>query len=198
MWDERYASDEYAYGTEPNDFLVTWLRNDTSGTALSIADGEGRNGVWLAEQGLEVHTFDGSRVGVTKALRLALSKKVTIDAVVDDMRTYEIAPSSFDVVVSIFAHTDAATRRDLHRRVVRGLRPGGVVILEAYSPAQLAFGTGGPKDVSLLVTTEMLRDEFDGLDIEHLVEIERDVVEGTLHTGRAAVVQIVARKPKGA
>lgn len=197
MWDERYGSDEYAYGTEPNDFLVKSLRGDTSGRALSIADGEGRNGVWLAKQGLEVHTFDGSRVGVTKALRLALSNKVTIDAVVDDMRTYEIAPSSFDVIVSIFAHTDAETRRDLHRRVVRGLRPGGVVILEAYSPRQLSFATGGPKDESLLVTTDLLRDEFQGLDIEHLVEVERDVVEGSLHTGRASVVQLIARRPKG-
>lgn len=197
MWDERYGNDEYAYGTEPNDFLVEWLRDDTTGRALSIADGEGRNGVWLAGQGLEVHTFDGSQVGVTKALRLAAENMVTIDAVVDDMRTYEIAPSTYDVVVSIFAHTDAETRRDLHRRVVRGLRPGGVVILEAYSPAQLAFGTGGPKDVALLVSAAMLREDFVGLDIEHLAEVERDVVEGSLHTGRAAVVQVVARRPKG-
>jgi hypothetical protein len=195
MWDERYAGNEYAYGTEPNSFLVERALKEPRGRVLSIAEGEGRNAVWLASQGFDVTSFDQSTIGVTKTLKLALHRSVVVHAFKDDMTTFEIEPNSYDMIVSIFAHTTSDIRRGLHQRVTNGLCRGGVVVLEAYTPNQIPFGTGGPKDPDLMPTTDELRTEFPGLVFEHLEEVEREVVEGTLHTGHAAVVQMVARKP---
>ena len=195
MWDERYASEEYLYGREPNGFLVSMVDHLPKGQVLCLGEGEGRNGVWLARLGFEVTALDASGVGLAKARRLAEEHGVPLHTVHSDLAHYAIEPESWDGVVSIFCHTPAELRRRVHRAVVAGLRPGGALILEAYTPRQLEFGTGGPPVVELMMDLDTLRGELAGLELLHAEETEREIHEGRLHTGRGAVVQIVARKP---
>lgn len=196
-WDERFAQDAYVYGTEPNDFLRAFASKlpPPPARVLSLAEGEGRNGVYLAGLGHEVTAVDSSRVGLEKARRLADEKGVEIETVQADLASYAIEPAAWDVVVSIFCHLPPELRRRVHRQVVEGLRPGGMVLLEAYTPEQLRHRTGGPPRLELLYTAELLREDFAGLEFLHLEELERDVTEGILHRGLAAVVQLLARKP---
>lgn len=196
IWDQRYAGEEYVYGRQPNDFLANVIRSlDTGGRALCLAEGEGRNAVFLAEQGYRVHAVDASAVGLAKAERLARERGVEIRTEVADLDGYRIEPGAWDLIVSVFCHLPASARRALHREVVAGLRPGGLFVLEAYTPAQLALGTGGPPDAALMMTLETLREELAGLHLERACELEREVHEGRLHNGRGAVVQLLARKP---
>lgn len=196
MWDERYTSDEYVYGTEPNEFLRAAVANVRRVGALCLGEGEGRNAVFLAQQGFEVLAVDSSAVGLQKAGRLATDRGVHIETLVADLADYTIEPDAWDLIVSIFCHVPPAIRRRLHAEVVTGLRPGGVFILEAYTPAQLEWGTGGPPTAELMMTRDALVEELDGLEFEEAVERERDVIEGQFHTGRGAVVQILAHKPR--
>ena len=195
MWDERYATDEYLYGTEANTFLTSVIDRIPPGRVLCLAEGEGRNAVWLAEQGRSVTAVDASPVGLDKARQLAAARGVYIDAVVADLADYPIPADHWDAIVSIFCHIRPDLRLDLHRRSVRGLRPGGVFVLEAYTPAQLRHRTGGPPTEAMLMTLAGLRQELAGLDFVHAVECEREVVEGRLHHGLGAVVQVVAIRP---
>ena len=194
FWNEKFANTEYAYGTEPNDFLVSAVTKLKRGATLSLAEGEGRNAVWLAQQGFTVSAIEQSQKGVAKTLRLALQRGVIVMAERGELETFHIQPNSWDLVVSIFAHTPQELRRKLHRQVVAGLKPGGVFVLEAYTPAQIAKNTGGPKDASLMPTAELLRSELAGLVFDRIEEVEREVVEGSLHTGTAHVVQVVAHR----
>jgi SAM-dependent methyltransferase len=194
FWNEKFATIDYAYGTEPNDFLVSSVTNLKRGETLSLAEGEGRNAVWLAQQGFTVSAIEQSEKGVAKTLRLALQRGVIVMAERGELETFHIQPNSWDLVVSIYAHTPQELRRKLHRQVVAGLKPGGVFVLEAYTPAQIANNTGGPKDASLMPTAELLRSELAGLVFDHIEEVEREVVEGSLHTGTAHVVQVVAHR----
>ena len=194
FWNEKFANTEYAYGTEPNDFLVSAVTKLKRGATLSLAEGEGRNAVWLAQQGFTVSAIEQSEKGVGKTLRLALQRGVIVIAERGELETFHIQPNSWDLVVSIFAHTPQELRRKLHRQVVAGLKPGGVFVLEAYTPAQIANNTGGPKDASLMPTAELLRSELAGLVFDRIEEVEREVVEGSLHTGTAHVVQVVAHR----
>lgn len=194
FWNEKFANTEYAYGTEPNDFLVSAVTKLKRGATLSLAEGEGRNAVWLAQQGFTVSAIEQSEKGVGKTLRLALQRGVIVMAERGELETFHIQPNSWDLVVSIFAHTPQELRRKLHRQVVAGLKPGGVFVLEAYTPAQIANNTGGPKDASLMPTAELLRSELAGLVFDRIEEVEREVVEGSLHTGTAHVVQVVAHR----
>ena len=194
FWNEKFATTDYAYGTEPNDFLVSAVTNLKRGATLSLAEGEGRNAVWLAQQGFTVSAIEQSEKGVGKTLRLALQRGVIVMAERGELETFHIQPNSWDLVVSIYAHTPQELRRKLHRQVVAGLKPGGVFVLEAYTPAQIPNNTGGPKDASLMPTAELLRSELAGLVFDHIEEVERDVVEGSLHTGTAHVVQVVAHR----
>ena len=194
FWNEKFANTEYAYGTEPNEFLAASVAKLKPGAALSLAEGEGRNAVWLAQQGFTVSSIEQSEKGVAKTLRLALQRGVIVMAERGELETFHIQPNSWDLIVSIYAHTPQELRRKLHRQVVAGLKPGGVFILEAYTPAQIPNNTGGPKDASLMPTAELLRSELNGLVFDHIAEVERDVVEGSLHTGTAHVVQVVAHR----
>lgn len=195
MWDERFSSPEYVYGTEPNDFLAGEASRIPPGRVLALADGEGRNGVHLAALGYDVTSVDSSAVGLAKAQRLAASRNVRITAIVADLAGFEIVPESWQGVVSVFCHLPPAVRRPMHERVVRGLAPGGVLLLESYSVRQLGRGTGGPTNAELLMTLEAARDELRGLDLLLAHEVERDIHEGALHAGPSAVVQVIARKP---
>ena len=195
MWNERYSGADYVYGTEPNDFLKSIAGRIPRGQILSLGEGEGRNAVFLAELGCNVLAVDQSPVGLEKARRLAELRGVEIHTVVADLAGYEIASGDWDAIVSIFCHLPAQLRRAVYRKVVKGLRSGGLFALEAYTPAQLQFKTGGPTSADFLASLSTLKDELKGLDFELGQELERSVVEGQFHTGRAAVVQILARKP---
>jgi SAM-dependent methyltransferase len=198
MWDDRFDTAEYVYGTAPNDFLVEAAALIPPGPVLSLAEGEGRNAVYLAERGHPVTAVDASAVGLAKAERLAAARGVAITTVHADLATWPIAPGAWSGIVSVFCHLPPAVRAPLHAAVTQGLAAGGVFVCEAYTPAQLAFGTGGPRDVALLVTLDALRAELAGLEFLVAREVERDLHEGALHQGRSAVVQVVARRPVGA
>ena len=195
MWDERYDTSEYVYGTDPNDFLASWISEMPKGRTLCIAEGEGRNAVFLAERGHEVVAVDASAVGLEKARRLAAARGVSIETHVADLADFDIAPDSWDLIVSVFAHVPPAVRKLLHRRIVQGLRSGGMLVLEAYTPEQIGMGTGGPPVAEMTMSLDELRVEFEGLEFRHAVELQREVVEGKFHTGEGAVVQLVAVKP---
>jgi SAM-dependent methyltransferase len=195
MWDDRYSTLAYAYGTEPNDFLKSVARRIPAGPVLCIAEGQGRNAVYLASLGHDVLAVDQSSVGLARARELAASRGVEIDTQVADLSSFLIEPEKWSGIVAIFAHLPPALRAQVFASAVRGLAPGGAFVLEAYTPKQLAYGTGGPKDIEMLMSLDVLRTELAGLRIEHGVETEREVYEGKYHTGRSAVLQILAFKP---
>lgn len=195
MWDERYAVDEYVYGTLPNDFLVSRVASLPRGRVLCLGEGEGRNAAWLAQQGFEVHAVDASAVGLEKARRLAHARGVAVGTTIADLATWEAGEAQWDAIVSIFCHLPPPVRARVHGRIAQWLRPGGVFLLEAYTPDQLALKTGGPPVAALMMTLAGLRAELAGLEIEHGVETVRRVVEGRLHHGDGAVVQVLARRP---
>jgi len=196
MWDERYSSEDYAYGTAPNDFLVSAARHlPAGGRVLCLGEGEGRNAVWLAKQGYAVRGLDASAVGLAKAQRLAAREGVTIETEHRDLAEADLGESVWDGIVTIFCHLPPPLRRQVHAAAVRALRPGGIFLLEAYTPAQLVFATGGPPVVELMMDLASLREELAGLEFVHGKELERAVHEGLYHNGLAAVVQVIARKP---
>ncbi len=196
IWDERYAEEGFAYGVEPNSFLEQHAATLPKGRVLCLAEGEGRNAVYLASLGYDVVAVDGSRVGLEKAQRLAHDRGVRIRTVVADLAEYYIEPSSFDAVVSIWCHVPSGLRRELHRRVVFGLRRGGMLLLEAYTPHQLDYATGGPPSSDMMMCLSGLQRELDQLEFIIGHECERDVREGKYHDGLSHVVQVLARKPE--
>lgn len=194
FWERRYSEPEYAYGTEPNVFLVEVADRLPAGRVLCLAEGEGRNAVWLAGRGHAVTAVDASAAGLAKAETLARTRGVGIETIAADLASFTIEPGVWSGIVAIFAHLPPQLRRVIHHAAVLGLTPGGVFVLEAFTPRQLALGTGGPQKPELLYTLEMMREDLAGLDLEIGREMERDVVEGRYHTGRAAVVQVLARQ----
>ena len=194
LWDERYSQVDYAFGKEPNTFLVSVARQIPPGQVLCLGEGEGRNAVYLAALGYEVVAVDQSAVGLAKAQRLAAERGVAIQTEVCDLSQWPIAPGAWQGIVSIFCHLPSALRRQVHHAVVAGLADGGLFVAEAYTPQQLTFQTGGPRDPDMLPTPALLTNELAGLHFDTLQEQTRSVVEGLYHTGMAAVVQVVARK----
>jgi 2-polyprenyl-3-methyl-5-hydroxy-6-metoxy-1,4-benzoquinol methylase len=197
MWNQRYNQPEYVYGTLPNDFLLSVAADIPKGKLLSLGEGEGRNAVYLASLGYAVTAVDSSDVGLEKARQLASEKGVHITTITADLGEYQIQLNSWDAIISIFCHIPSAVRIPLHQAVVQGLKPGGVFVLEAFTPRQLEMKTGGPGSLDMLMTLASLRRELAGLRFVHAVEIDRNVVEGKFHTGQAAVVQILAVKDAG-
>jgi SAM-dependent methyltransferase len=196
-WDQRYGDAAFVYGTEPNDFLREHVGALPEGPILSLAEGEGRNAVFLAEQGYAVTGVDGSAVGLAKAQTLASSRGVALATVVGDVTTFQVGEGAWAAVISIWCHLPSADRVGMHTRVARALRPGGVFLLEHYHPRQLEFRTGGPPDPDLMLTLAELRAAFPGWRELHAFEGERVVHEGRLHTGRSYVTQWIAEKPGG-
>ena len=197
FWNQRYGQtgDGYLYGTFPNEFLAAVADLIPAGPVLCLAEGEGRNAVALARRGHAVTALDQSAVGLAKARALAERQGVPLATVVADLAEYTITPGAWAGIVAIFMHLPPDLRSRVLRQAAAGLCPGGVFILECYTPAQLAFNTGGPREVALLPTLALLQADLPGLDFLHAQEVERDIVEGDGHTGRGAVVQIVARRP---
>ena len=194
FWNDRYAAPHFVYGETPNVFVAEMATRIPAGPVLCLAEGEGRNAVHLASLGHRVTAVDQSETGLAKARRLAAARSIEIETVLTDLENFNIEPGAWSGIIATFAHLPPPLRRRIHAQVVTGLRPGGVFILEAYTPAQLSFDTGGPKNPELLMTLAGLREELAGLELLVGREIEREVIEGDGHTGRGAVVQILARR----
>jgi len=196
-WDTRFGGEDFHFGTAPNRFLASQAQLLKAGmSALCVADGESRNGVWLAGQGLRVTAFDFSPVGVEKARRLAREADVVLEHHVANINDWDWDARQFDLVVVIF--TQFATPQERERMfagVVRALAPGGILLLQGYTPKQLEYGTGGPKQIEHLYTDALLRKSFAALEILHLAEHEEMVEEGHGHRGMSALIDLVARKP---
>lgn len=195
MWDERYSQPGFAYGTEPNEFLAEVASQIPAGPVLSLGEGEGRNAAFLAGLGHRVVAVDQSEVGLAKAKRLAADRGLTIETVGADLSRYPVEPGAWAGIVSIFCHLPKQIRVPLYTELVRGLRPGGVLVMEAYTPNQIGRGTGGPSDPDMLLSLATLTEELAGLEFVHARELEREVHEGSYHTGVASVVQVVALRP---
>ena len=198
-WSTRYrdAGEDYVFGTTANRCLAAQSALLGSGrTALSVADGEGRNAVWLAEQGLRVTATEISPVALEKARKLAAGRHVEVDFVLADAVAWDYPEAAFDFVVGIFIQfADPVQRAHIFAGMARALRPGGHLIVQGYTPKQLEYRTGGPSAVENLYTAELLRTAFPGLDIVHLQEYEDVLDEGVGHKGQSALVGLVARKP---
>ena len=195
-WDERYASDEYHFGTEPNAFLVSESHRIAPGAhVLAVADGEGRNGVWLAGQGARVHSIDGSVVAVAKARRLAETRGVALEIEHVDVFQWAWPVATYDAVVAIFVQfVNPDDRPAFFRNMERALKPGGVLLLQGYGPGQLAYGTGGPRYEPQLYTEALLGTAFADMRIETLRSYDAVVNEGPGHSGMSALVDLVAVK----
>lgn len=196
VWNERYAGEEYHFGTEPNAFLVSQkARLEPGMRCLAVADGEGRNGVWLAEQGLKVLSVDSSSVAVEKARALAKLRGVELEVEQVDLAAWDWGCGRFDVVAGIFIQfADPDARVKQFASIKRCLKPGGLLLLQGYTPRQLEYRTGGPSQVENLYTETLLRDSFADMEILHLAEHDSEIREGAGHCGMSALIDLVARK----
>lgn len=201
-WDNRYSGADYSFGTAPNAYLAS--RKDLFRPGMHVlvpADGEGRNGVWVAEQGGVVTSIDYSPVGGEKTRRLAKARGVSVQCKTADLTKWPWPRDAFDAIVSIFFHMPPSWRAYLHRSMAAALRPGGFVLIEGFRLAQIELqrteDSGGPPSRDMLFSPEILREDFAALAIEELSEAETVLDEGPFHSGRAAVIRLVARKPGG-
>jgi SAM-dependent methyltransferase len=195
LWDNRYNSSEYIFGTEPNDFLRDRVGEIPSGgRVLCIGDGEGRNAVFLAGLGFQVTAMDASAVGMQKAQELAQRMNVQIQTVVGDLAEFAFGTQCWDGFVSIFCHLPPVLRSAVHAQVLSALAPKGVFLLEGYAPSQLQYKTGGPSDPAMLYELDAVSQELAGLDVVVLEEVIREIQEGTAHRGTSATVQYIGRK----
>ena len=196
MWEARFDTPDYVYGTEPNAFLAAQAHRLRPGMrALALADGEGRNGVWLAQQGLDVLSVDGSSAAQAKARALAAARGVTLDTELADLAHWDFGQQRFDLVAAIFIQfAGPDLRQRLFAAMRDSLKPGGLLILQGYRPEQLDYGTGGPKQVEQLYTAAMLSEAFAGMEILHLQEHDSVIHEGRGHGGMSALVDLVARQ----
>lgn len=198
-WDARFSTADYIFGTEPNAWLARHAQLLQPGMrVLAVADGEGRNSVWMAKQGLKVDAFDISPVGVDKARKLAQQQGVDVHFSVCGVEDYPWKALEYDAVVAIFIQfADPDTRATLFRRMKSALKPDGLILLQGYTPAQLAYKTGGPPNLDHLYTEALLQEAFGDLDIAELHAYEDVLTEGTQHHGQSALIGMVARKPFG-
>ncbi|MBZ0070029.1 MAG: class I SAM-dependent methyltransferase [Thiobacillus sp.] len=197
FWDERYATDDYIFGTAPNVFLASQAGLIRPGMhALAIADGEGRNGVWLAERGVQVHAVDVSPVALAKARKLAAGRSVSLNFEQLDVLAWDWPENAYDLIVAIFIQFAPPPERDrIIAGIRRALKPGGLLILQGYTPKQVEFATGGPGNVANMYTAGLLREWFGDWKIGHLHEHESFISEGSHHHGMSALIDLVAQKP---
>ena len=193
-WNERYSEKEYAYGEEPNVFFSEQLNKLQKGIIILPCEGEGRNAVYAASQGWVVNAFDASDAGKIKALQLARKKGVSIDYKIADAATVNYPESSADAIAFIYAHFPAAIRKQIHQKAISWLKPGGKVIVEAFNTSQLQNTSGGPKEVAMLYTGEILKDDFLELNVELIQTLQTTLQEGKYHQGRADIIRFVGSK----
>jgi len=194
FWDDRYSSGNYIYGTQPNRFFKEKIDHLEPGRLLLPAEGEGRNAIYAAREGWQVDAFDISEKGRKKALELAKRNHVTINYSISKYNDYEIKKDFYDGIALVYAHLHKSKRRGVHRKLVTGLKPGGHLILEAFSKEQLGNNSGGPQDLEMLYDLDELLDDFEELKIKHADEIELELEEGNHHEGTANVIRVFAQK----
>ncbi|NLR65721.1 class I SAM-dependent methyltransferase [Chitinophaga varians] len=198
-WDERYQNDFFVYGKEPNEFFREWLPKFTPGTILMPADGEGRNGVFAAQQGWQVTSFDQSEAGKVKAMQLAAERQVSLDYIVGDLEDLQFEAASFDAMGLIYAHFAGDKKAPFHQQLDSYLKPGGIIIFEAFSKQHRGFKAanprvGGPDGTDDLYSKEEITTYFGNYDILMLEEEEILLNEGQFHVGKGAVVRFAGRK----
>ena len=194
VWDERYGESESLFGWKPNVYLEEQVKRlQPRSKILLPGDGYGRNGLWLARQGFQVHTVDLSPVGVERARKSAQAAGLQMTIEQADLSKWQWPVDQFDAAAAIFVHLPSAVRRVVHASMLRALKPGGIAIVQSFTPAQLQFSSGGPKDEDMLCTAELLREEFAGAEILELEEKTVHLEEGHKHSGLGAVVQAVFR-----
>ncbi len=194
FWDERYSEKEFVYGKEANVFLSEQLKLLHPGKIILPCEGEGRNAVFAAKLAWDVVAFDLSEVGKNKALQWALENKVHINYVIENANLAHFNENSADVVAFIYAHFPADIRKSIHQKAIDWLKPGGKIILEAFNPLQLNNLSGGPKELSMLYTTEILLEDFKNLEIEILENKRVELNEGNYHKGWADIIRFTAIK----
>jgi Methyltransferase domain len=196
-WDARFAGEDYLFGTAPADFIPRRLGLISPGSRLlSVAEGEGRNAVALAEAGHDVVGFEASPVALDKARRLAAAKGVAPDLRQASVQDWDWAPEAFDVGLGIFIQfAGPALRAEIHRGLARTIKPGGLVMLHGYAPRQIGFATGGPRALENLYTLEALSADFPGWRIVVAADYDAEIHEGRGHDGISALIDFVAEKP---
>lgn len=196
FWNERFSGSDYLFGTEPNAFLASQRERLKPGMrALAIADGEGRNGVFLARHGLEVLATDFSPIALEKAAKLAAAAGVTLTTECVDLMNWDWGAPRFDLVAAIFVQfTGPAERSRMFANIKHVLKPGGLLLLEGYRPKQLEYASGGPSEVENLYTRELLMREFADMEMLHFAEYDAELSEGDRHRGMSALIDLVARK----
>ena len=195
FWDDRYQDDKYIYGQHPNDFLrdnATLFKNGD--TVLTLAEGEGRNAVFLARYGCKVRGVDFSVAGRGKTLQLAQKQGVTVDYDIADLTQYDMGYAQWDGIVSIFCHLSENNRSALYQSIEQALKPGGIFLLESYNKKQLEFDTGGPRELSHLLSLYELKKAFENFEMIVAQDVEREILEGNFHNGISSVTQFIARK----
>ena len=196
MWDERYQSKEYQYGINPNDFFAEQIAQFPIGRILIPAAGEGRDAVYAAKLGWEVYAFDLSEQGKSKAMKLARDQQVELHYVCADALQMEFPTESFDLIMSTYFHTPPDVRTKVHDQFINWLKPGATLLIEGFNKRQLAYTSGGPKNIEWLFDTPMLASDFKSLAIQVNQEIQRTLNEGPLHQGLAEVIQFKGIKSK--
>jgi SAM-dependent methyltransferase len=196
FWNQRYGEQGFAYGTEANDFLrQEYHRFKPGGEILCIAEGEGRNALFLAAHSFQVTAMDQSEVGMQKAHLRATKEGLHLSTITADLENFDFGLGKWDAIVSIFGHLPPVLREEVHGKIVKALRLGGYFLMEAYTPEQLPLGTGGPKDINLMVTSEIIQKELSELSPEILQEVRRPIHEGKYHEGESAVIQFIGKQP---
>jgi 2-polyprenyl-3-methyl-5-hydroxy-6-metoxy-1,4-benzoquinol methylase len=198
-WDDRYSNKEFAYGEQPNNYLKTQLDKISPGKILFPAEGEGRNSVYAATLGWRVWAFDLSIEGKKKAVQLAEKHGVEINYEVGEFQSLTYSESQFDAIVLIYAHFPADTKSAYHKKLTTYLRPGGIVIFEAFSKKHLEYvlkneKVGGPKEIGVLFSIDEIKSDFENFEILQLAEEEIELSEGLFHNGKGSVIRFVGRK----
>jgi len=196
VWNQRFTTDSYLFGTEANQWLQSQKHHLAAGQrVLCVADGEGRNSVWLAAQGLHVEAFDVSDVGVSKALALAQQRQVQVSYTVSDCDQFAWPSASYDAVAAIFVQfATPDMRRRLFEHIRQSLKPGGLLLLQGYTPKQIEYKTGGPGIASHLYTEPLLREELSAFELLQVDDYEAELQEGSGHAGMSALIGVVARR----
>lgn len=196
-WNDVFNKTEYHYGETPNEFVKNnYLKIKEGGKVLCLGSGEGRNAVFLAKQGYDVYAVDYSHVGLNKTKLLADKNFVNLTLIKADLTDYEIINEKYDAIICIFLHLPPKTRKKLANKIKAALKPNGLFIAEYYDLEQINYNTGGPKNTEMLLSVELLKEEFEGLDFELLEKNKKVLIEGTGHTGEAVVVDIIAKKSR--
>ncbi len=196
MWDKRFSTPEYVFGEAPNAFLASQAHLLGSGKALAVADGEGRNSVWLAQQGMSVDAFDFSAPAIAKAQALAVKHQVNVNFMCSDWQSFDWPKAHYDLVAGIFFQFAAPDERaEIFEKIDKSIKPGGLLIIQGYGLNQLKFNTGGPGKLDHLYDEPMLRDAFAGYEVQVCDTYEAILSEGAGHSGMSALVGFVARKP---